>query len=608
MREPPRVAVFSLVAVLSLIAGLVAYRAPVEYSHSDPWGALLTSQAILEHGSIRLDPYSDAHVIADLKLAKTFGEHLYYFHPLGTPLLSLPAVWIANRAGLDMRSSPDNTRLQLLLSALAVALSVPLIHVLCRFRLGVGLSLASTIVLTFGSAVMSSLGSAWWSADPTFLLNMGALILLLADARGSGKGRRLLSRTLPAAALGLLLGISYLCRPTAALLIVVVTAYLTLYRRRALVPMLMALAVVGGLFVAFSWREYGALLPPYYQPSRLGDPRFGVALVGNLISPSRGLFVLHPYLPAVAILGLLSWPTLRRDRFFWFGAAWFTLHWLTVSSYNNWWGAWCFGNRLFADAMPAIFLMAVAVLSSSGLSIATTTDSRWTPVRRWVAGVALVLGGGVAIWIHSHQGLYAWGPFLWCQDGTYVKHLFDWRHPQFLASRTSMKRHRRAHLLPDRPPVGLGVPIEADSRSVLFEDFSRPEGSADGRWRWTDGPEASLLFRLDLSSLPASDGRLRLELIAGTFAGQPVDVTFAGVRLGAVKGAPGSRFVHEIDRAALEVVPSAAREGSHALPIEVSFAVPEARRPPPMADGRRDPRRLGLRFARLTISRPPSGR
>ena len=39
---------------LCVCAFLLTYLASVDASFSDPWGTLLTTQAILEHGTIRL--------------------------------------------------------------------------------------------------------------------------------------------------------------------------------------------------------------------------------------------------------------------------------------------------------------------------------------------------------------------------------------------------------------------------------------------------------------------------------------------------------------------------------------------------------------------------
>jgi hypothetical protein len=145
---------------LGLLAFAVAYFSPIEYTFADPWGNLPTAQAILEQGTIKLDAYADSHAIAGLRLANRHGGHLYSFFPLGTSLLTLPAVLAANLVGLDMSDSADNTALQRLLSALIVALSLPLMIAICRQYLPDRYALLVTVAFVFGSPVMSSIGAS----------------------------------------------------------------------------------------------------------------------------------------------------------------------------------------------------------------------------------------------------------------------------------------------------------------------------------------------------------------------------------------------------------------------------------------------------------------
>ena len=50
------------------------------------------------------------------------------------------------------------------------------------------------------------------------------------------------------------------------------------------------------VLVAFSWREFGEILPPYYRLGLEGGTFSGEALAGLLGSPSRGLLVFSPLL------------------------------------------------------------------------------------------------------------------------------------------------------------------------------------------------------------------------------------------------------------------------------------------------------------------------
>ena len=344
-------------AAFSVLAFFLAYLSPIDYTFADPWGNLLTAQAILEHGTVRLDAYADAAAISDLHLAWPHRRHLYYFFPTGTSVFTVPAVWLASLGGRDMAASDQNSALQGLLSALTVALAFPLIFALCRFFVSAGRSLLLACAFAFGSSTASTLGTALWSSNLTLLFNLLVLVLLVRDRHGPKNASPYL--------LGLLLFCSYFCRPTAAVLVAVTFAYLGLRRRALLAPAALAFSLPFAAFVSFSLSEYGQWLPPYYSASRLGSQEFATALAGNLVSPSRGLLVLCPYLVLTVLGSVVGFRRLWRDDFFAFGLVWSALHWITISSYPNWWGAWSFGNRLFADALPAVVLLTAVVARTS---------------------------------------------------------------------------------------------------------------------------------------------------------------------------------------------------------------------------------------------------
>ncbi len=587
------------VAVLSALAFLLAWFSPIDYTFSDPWGNLLTAQALLEHGTVRLDAYAGAPAISELHLAWRHRGHLYYFFPTGTSVFALPAVWLARLGGMDMALSADNSALQTLLSAATVALALPLVFVLCRCFLPAGPSLLLAATFVFGSSTASTLGTALWSSNLTLLFNLSAVALL---ARAPQKLELAARVSGPAGAaspylLGGLLFCSYFCRPTAAVLVAITFAYLALRRRALLARTALAFGLPLAAFMAFSLAEYGRLLPPYYSPERLGSGQFWTALAGNLVSPSRGLLVLCPYL-MLTLIGACAWfRRVRRDDFFAFGLAWLTLHWLAISSYVNWWGAWSFGNRLFADALPAAILL-TAVVARVGLKAARAR-------RAWRLGaLAFAALAAAAIYVHTSKGLYDEYPFRWCQDGTYVDHLFDWRHPQFLASASSLADHRRRHLLPALPDRSLEAPILPASRDVIFESWSRRESR--GAWRWSEGKSAAILFKLD-PPLPepgplSAMEPLSLEIVAGTYQRQRIPVRVNGALVGTISSSEGwtpATYRFPLDPAAL-----VADGPGGAQTVEIGFSIPGAMSPASLDPaGEGDRRILGLCLRQLILRR-----
>ena len=354
-------------------------------------------------------------------------------------------------------------------------------------------------------------------------------------------------------------------------------------------------AVLGCAFVVFAYAEFGMLLPPYYTPSRLGSGAFWTALAGNVVSPSRGVLVLCPFLLPIVAGGAVFHRRLLRDPLLRLALIWLALHWITVSSYVNWWGGWSFGNRFFADALPALILLTIGVIKAALGALAQPGQRRAT--------AAFVALGGVAIFIHSYQGLYNVYPFLWSQDGTYVDHLFDWQHPQFLASPASLAQHRRQHLLPAAAPRSLYDPITPTSAGVIFENWSLPE--SDGQWRWSDGTSATILFRTGPET-PATPGPLVLEVVAGTFQAQRLTVFVNDVEVGTIDSRTHwepATYRFNVAGSALAGVTS---DGDAATRVvEIRFSIPQARSPASLdPDGRGDRRLLGLCLRGISLVNP----
>ncbi len=527
------------VLAICVTAFLLTYLAPVDASLSDPSLTLLTAQAIGEHGTIRLDDY-----VADARwdygpLLPAANGHFYDYFPLGTSLLAAPAVWLAGLRGQDMIHPRDARALQNVLSSLTVVAAALLTWALCRRFLTRSASLAVTAAFVFGSTIASTLGTALWSSNLALVLGLCSLWLLVAASdrrREEPPDRRRVAapdRRLEAApghrrigwrielGLGVLVFFAYLCRPTMVLLLPPLAVYLG-GRRRIATVFLGTAAGLFALFTLFSWREYGLLLPPYYQLSRLGTGgRFGQALVGHLLSPSRGVLIGSPFL-LLTLAGLAAWPgQLYRHRLVRLALFWIGLHWVAISSFHHWWGGWGFGARLFTEALPAFLLLTVLVVR-----LARDRLPAWG---RHAAGAAFFACAIFATFVHSHQGLYNVYAILW-NDGVDRggSRVFDWPHPQFLATPSSVGAHGREHMLLASQPVSPGEAILPASRKVIFEGFSPPEGG--DAWRWSKSRRARVYFKT--GTLTARDAGMVLEIEAGTYQPQVVEVRLNGVGVG----------------------------------------------------------------------------
>ena len=240
--------------LLALGAAFITYTSPVDRSLSDSRNSLLVSQQIVEHGTVTLDEFDADEPIRDRFVVRR-DDHTYYYFPLGSSVLATPAVLVAGWFGLDMADQTDEAWLQNLLSSAVGGFVLVLAFLLARSFTGRWAALTIAGVSVYGSALVSSLGTALWSLDLAVLLELVALVLIVRhrpprvddedpDA-AFHTGTRL--STGGAVGVGLCLFAAFAVRPSAAPFIVAMLGYLLITdRRRAFV---VAATAAGSLLV-----------------------------------------------------------------------------------------------------------------------------------------------------------------------------------------------------------------------------------------------------------------------------------------------------------------------------------------------------------------------
>ncbi|MCB0017486.1 MAG: hypothetical protein KDE09_06815 [Anaerolineales bacterium] len=428
----------SLLISLSLAAFGLAYFSPQDSANSDPRLSLLTAQAILEHRSLKLDPY-EAQLGPEFKgnyrINAINGEH-YYAYPLGPSLLALPVVMVARWAGWQMSDMNRDLALQNGLSALSVAAILLLAYAVARTRLGYWPSLLLATVFTFGSSWISTLATAWWNLNVAVLALLSALWLLL-------RLEKRVFRWYEPYLLGFALFWAYLSRPSTAIFIGLTLFYCLIWQRQQFLRIAgtAIVCLLGLVFIYYG--EFSLPLHPYYLPAALGgvqgfDPDLQtplpLALFGLLFSPSRGLFSFSPFLLLLPAFSLLRWQRLRRLPWFCLSWLWIAAHLLVIARFNVWWGGYSFGPRLLTDLLPAFFLLAILLWADGAAPGQRNVAHAW-PI--WGLGGLLAV---ISLGIHSGSGLFnsyttdwngnALAPDVNLRPG----YIFDWRYPQFLAS------------------------------------------------------------------------------------------------------------------------------------------------------------------------------
>jgi hypothetical protein len=416
----------ALPALLFLISFAVFLGSP-NHQMTDSGYALLVSENLIRHGDLDLGRYQLESVRGSNYRLEHTGPHTTYFFPVGSSILSIPFVVFAHLAGQSTVRA-DGTyatkvegRQEAILAALLMAAFTVLVFSTARLILSLPTSLAVALVAAFGTQVYSTASRTLWSDTWALVLVAGAIYLLLRSA-ARGEGRRLFW-------LATLECWATFVRPTSGLTLAATTFYLLVVDRRASWAFFATTAFWLAAFAADSLRRFGTPFPSYFH-DRLGPPS-AEALLGTLISPSRGLLVC---VPATLAVGWICWRHRSALRFVPLTRAAVAIclaHWLMISAFDKWWGGHCFGARLATGMVPWLALL--AILGLDGARRASPVAA--APGRRAIAaGVALLCGLSIAI---NSVGAISARAVAWNLTPTNVDletaRLWSWRHPQALA-------------------------------------------------------------------------------------------------------------------------------------------------------------------------------
>ena len=356
---------------------------PVHTSFDSRWSVFI-AMSLWNHADTNLDEYPAALGTEEYALECVDGAghvrthvpvcdgHWYNSYPIGGPVLESPLV-IAE-VGILRAARPllvhfrsANPEISGFLHAdfdaahglmeeeaasfLVAAAAVMMYFIGLRFlpsRRAVWLAL----LFALATSAYSVASRALWQHTPSMLL-LTIIIYMLLRAE---------EQPALAAWVGLPVALAYTVRPTDSLFVLIFTAYVAARHRAYLIRYLLAAAPVALALIAYNESVYHTILSPYYQTPLDGFlprnwSRLGVGLAGNLISPSRGLFIYTP------VFLFAIWSMLRRK---WFApiAPWLAVlalaHWLAVSSYvANWWAGQSYGPRFFTDVTPVFVLFLI---------------------------------------------------------------------------------------------------------------------------------------------------------------------------------------------------------------------------------------------------------
>ena len=284
------------------------------------------------------------------------------------------------------------------------------------------LAVITALAFAFTTSAWSVGSRALWQQTASMLF-LSATLLAMQRIERSGRWHLLL---------GVFVALAYLTRPTNSVTVVLVAVWVIWRQRNALIGFISGIAVCAVPFALFSLFQYGTILPPYFEPGRLGANgplEFWNALAVNLVSPSRGLLIYDPII-ILAVIGLIMRVRIRQigamDILMVLAIA---AQWVIVSAYGSTGGA-TYGPRLMLDIVPFLILLAVP-------TFATAMDALTTPCKTLRSGIFVVVAG-VLFWglfVNATGGLlragYCWSAYPTPIDSQPAR-VWDWSDPQLL--------------------------------------------------------------------------------------------------------------------------------------------------------------------------------
>ncbi|MBN1355026.1 hypothetical protein JXA40_02035 [bacterium] len=380
------------------------------------------ARSLIQRGDLNIDEYIAEGEQIDFSVEPVRGQY-YSIFPYGVSLIAVPFVFIVDR----MVSSVESVRIgsglrvvsdkgiERIAASFLMAVAALLVYWTALRRTTTIKAVVISLIFSFCTPVWSTATRALWQHGPSILLLSATLALLAYDVKNP--------RLVPWS--GMTVAASFLMRPTNGISLAIITAFVFIRHPRKSGWFLLCLISVIGPFCIANLVIYRCILPPYYMPGRVGTfVQFPEALMGNLFSPARGLFVFSPVflfvLPGIALL-------LRRGKFQMLHGcllAIIMLHWLVISTFRHWYGGWCFGPRFFSDMVPYLVFFLIPCL-----------DCSFSRFKNKLMYLVFWFSVMVSLFIHARGSLF-WDANLWNARPVNVDQdpgrIWDWGDLQFL--------------------------------------------------------------------------------------------------------------------------------------------------------------------------------
>jgi len=411
-----------LIVTIFLVVFLTHLASPMVTSFDSKW-SIHIAMSILREGNTDLAEYKELIQEDDYRIEKV-DAHFYSIFAVGAPLLAVPFVYIYDKFFVDLDDRLKNTvpagKIEKAIASFIIALAAVFIYLIARLFLSTRLSLLLVFIFAYCTSVWSTASRALWQHGPSILMLSITLYIILLARR---KPKLIQFAGIP-------LAFSYVIRPTNNVSVFLLTLFVFIYYRKFFMKYLLLSLIIAIPFIAFNISVFNSILSPYYLGDLNGNffsaARTSEALLGHLISPSRGLFIFTPVL-LFSLWGIvLSIRRKNTEKLDYFLVGIIVLHLLVSSLVFLWWGGHAFGPRYMSDMIPYFMYFLIPAIQRMS-------------VLKGMAKFVLVLIFIVLIlasfFIH-YRGATNWDVYLWNSEPFNVeeKHerVWDWHDIQFL--------------------------------------------------------------------------------------------------------------------------------------------------------------------------------
>ena len=339
---------FFLSLVIYFVVWMAFFQTKVFNQNDSLWN-IYTTISIVKEGNLDLDEYKELFPKAfNANLTQSNG-HFYNYYPYGPSILAIPYIWVIDKwyslkgKNLQEKAITSSTiGFEKNISSSLLAISASILFLLSlHLTKSIPKSMLVTFLFSFCTIVFSTISRGLWQHTGSILLL--SIVLYLFSLK---KSVYLILSAIP-------LYFSYVVRPTNLLPIFFLSLVVIYLLRKNSIYFLGLGFLILISFFYINQIVFGSITHPYYDFRKVsGSDTFYEALLGNLVSPARGLFVYSPIF-LFCIYGIYlkrKLETLDLLDYAFFSII--ILHWILVSRNLNWWGGHSYGYRLLSDLIP----------------------------------------------------------------------------------------------------------------------------------------------------------------------------------------------------------------------------------------------------------------